>query len=121
MRTFLKKEVIVSVLILVLIGWSLKPFAMPMSAMAETAVGATLVLLFALLTGLLLREQAQDEREELHRAMADRIGFLAGAGVLTVITAVQSFQHHVDPWVVGALGVMILAKMVGLIYSQLKK
>ncbi len=121
MNVIFKKEIILSILILILLGYFLKPVLMPMSSMMEMAAGTTLVLLFALLAGVLLRERAGDEREELHRMFADRFGFLAGAGTLAIITAIQSFRHNVDPWLVGALGVMILAKMVGLVYGGIKK
>lgn len=121
MHPLFKKEIILSVLILILLGYSLKPVIMPMSSMMEMAVGATLILLFALLAGALLKEGAGDERENLHRMLADRFGFLAGAGALTLIAAVQSFRHSIDPWLIGALGIMILAKMVGLLYSSIKK
>lgn len=121
MNSLFKKEIILSFLILLLLGYFLKPVLMPMSSMMEMAAGTTLVLLFALLAGALLKERAGDERENLHRMLADRFGFLAGAGALTLIAAIQSFRHSVDPWLIGALGIMILAKMVGLLYGSIKK
>jgi hypothetical protein len=57
------------------------------------------------------QEQAADEREELHRFLAARLAYFVGAAILMIGVLVQSLQHHVDPWLVGALIGMIVAKI----------
>jgi prepilin signal peptidase PulO-like enzyme (type II secretory pathway) len=57
------------------------------------------------------QEQATDEREELHRFLAARLAYFVGAGILMIGVLVQSLQHSVDPWLVGALIGMIAAKI----------
>ena len=55
-------------------------FWMPsMAHMTVLAVGAAAFGAFAI---FVLRERAEDERDEVHRALAGRAAFLAGSGVL---------------------------------------
>jgi len=81
---------------------------------------AGLIVVFALFASFIWGETAQDEREALHRFMAGRIAYLAGAGGLVVAIIVESLQHDLDPWLIGILGIMILAKISGLLYGRIK-
>lgn len=69
-------------------------------------------------TGFIIKEKATDEREATHRMLSGRIAYLSGLGVLTAGLVVQGFQHHVDPWVAAALGVMIVSKLLANIYLE---
>ena len=82
---------------------------------------ALMIIIFGIFASLLWREGAADEREGLHRMIAGRIGFLAGAGTLVVGILVQTIKYSVDPWLVIALTTMILAKIVVLIYIKNNK
>jgi len=82
-------------------------------------LGLTLVI-FALFAIFIWRENTKDEREGLHKMMAGRIAFLAGTSVLVIGISIQSFRHELDFWLVLTLGIMILAKIIGLIYSRIK-
>lgn len=70
------------------------------------------IMIFLIFCTFLYREKSADEREYLHKLEAGRIAYLAGSFVLVIGICVQSFFHSVDPWLVGTLGVMILAKIV---------
>ena len=65
-----------------------------------------------------MREQAVDERDESHRALAGRIAFLTGGAVLLVGIIVQELAHALDPWLVWALVAMVLAKYATRVWSE---
>ena len=78
-----------------------------------------LVVFFALFAGYMWRERARDEREELHKLAAGRVGYIAGGSVLTIGIAYQTFFiHSVDVWLVIALAVMVIGKLFGLLYKR---
>lgn len=69
---------------------------------------------------LVFREQATDEREELHRYMASRYGYLLGSVTLLIGIMVQSWSNHFDPWLVFTLLVMIFTKIAVRVYAAWK-
>ena len=73
---------------------------------------------FAAFSSFVLREFASDEREGLHRMLAGRIAYLAGSAVLTFAIVIQELQHMLDAWLVAALVIMILTKIVASLYSE---
>jgi len=79
-----------------------------------------LVAVFALFASFVWRENHRDEREGLHKMMAGRAAFLVGTALLTLGIIVQSLSHNLDPWLVLTLGGMIVAKVISLIYGQIK-
>ena len=66
--------------------------------------------------GFVMKEQAEDEREELHRTLAGRVAYLSGIAVLLVALITQGFSGHIDTWIAVALAVMILSKLFARIY-----
>jgi hypothetical protein len=74
--------------------------------------------LFAVFASFILRESIADERDALHRTLAGRNAFLAGAGVLTLAIVMQGYTHSVDPWLVVTLVVMIMVKILTRIWSD---
>ncbi|MSR76394.1 MAG: hypothetical protein EXS68_02275 [Candidatus Ryanbacteria bacterium] len=112
------KEIIVGVTVVVLLVAVTNPFEiwMPdMFAMLLVAVLAAAVALFAV---FVLSERGGDERDVFHRMLADRNAFLAGAGVLGVGIVIESFRHALDAWLPAALGIMVIAKIVSLLYGR---
>ena len=73
---------------------------------------------FCLLAVFVVRESAVDERESAHRALAGRTAFLAGSAVLVAAILSEGMTHQVDPWLVLALIVMVLAKIGTRLYSD---
>lgn len=114
------QEVLVSLILIVLLVLLLNPFDfwMPNNMLMMMLVG--LIVVFALFAGFVWREGAKDEREMLHRMLAGRSAYLVGAGMLVVGIIIQSFNHRLDPWLVFTLGLMVLAKITGIIYSKTK-
>ncbi len=89
------------------------------NAFTMSLLGVALVV-FGIFTVFMLREQPQDEREALHRLLAGRIAFLIGAGILMMGIVIQMFAHQLDIWLPATLGGMVLAKIVGLVYSKFR-
>ena len=120
MKSNLRQELSVSVVLIVLLILFLNPFGfwMPNALLLMMVCG--LVLVFTIFAVFIWRENARDEREGLHKMMAGRIAFLAGTASLVIGIIVQSFRHELDFWLVLTLGIMILAKITGLIYSRAK-
>jgi len=79
-----------------------------------------LIVVFAVFASFVWKEKARDERESMHRMFAGRVAFLAGSGTLVLAIVVESFQHALDFWLVLTLVVMVITKVVGMLYSQMK-
>lgn len=111
------KELVVGVVLigLLLVFWN--PVGIGMPPAAVTMLALVLFVTFSTFASLLWHENARDEREDLHRMLAGRVGYLAGAGVLVLGIFVQSLRHHVDPWLVLALVAMIIGKILGRLYG----
>lgn len=110
-------EIILSCIIIALVIALLNPFNF-MTSMTMMMVQLALVVVFALFVGFVWKERGRDERELLHRALAGRVSFLAGSTVLVIGIVVQGLMYHVDPWLVSALAVMVLAKLAVVIYNN---
>lgn len=118
-NNFLQEIIVSGVLILLLILF-LNPFELWMPPILLMMMVLGLVVVFSLFASFIWRENNKDEREGLHKMMAGRIAFLAGTATLVMAIIIQSFRHNLDFWLVLTLGVMILAKVIGLIYSRIK-
>lgn len=89
-----------------------------MSNSMAMALDSALIIAFIVVTVVLWQERAHDEREKMHRMMADRIGFLVGAGALAVAMVVQSLRDEPSSTISGILFLMILAKIAGHLWSK---
>ena len=76
------------------------------------------VITFVLFALFILREKAQDEREVVNKMLSGRVAFIAGSGVLVVGIIIQELHQALDPWLVLALVVMVLAKLFTRIYRD---
>lgn len=112
------QETIISVVFIVLLFLFLNPFGFWMPGMLLYMMIAGLVVSFALFASFIWKEQARDEREQLHKMIAGRVGYLSGIAVLVLGVVVESITSHVDPWLIAVLGAMIVGKIAGHIYGQ---
>ncbi|PIS04922.1 MAG: hypothetical protein COT81_03835 [Candidatus Buchananbacteria bacterium CG10_big_fil_rev_8_21_14_0_10_42_9] len=113
-------EVILGGILILLLTLFLNPFKLYMADMYLMMIAAGLIVAFAIFAGFIWKEKGRDERETWHIMLSGRMAFLAGALVLVVAILVESFKHQApDPWLVAALGVMVLAKIIGRIYNQI--
>ncbi len=120
MKNNLLQEIIVSGVLIILLVLFLNPFGFWMPPILLMMMVLGFVVIFSLFASFIWRENDGDEREGLHKMMAGRIAFLAGTATLVIAIIVQNFRHELDAWLVATLGVMILAKIIGLIYSKIK-
>lgn len=111
-------EGVIAFVLVVLLVFLANPFDLFMPSMMQMLAVALAGLLFILFAGFVWREQAEDEREELHRFLAARFAYLVGAGILMLAVLVQSFAHMLDPWIILALIGMLIAKIVGRMYAK---
>ena len=120
MKNNLLQEIFVSLALIVLLILFLNPFGFWMPNILLMMMVLGLVVVFSVFASFIWRENARDEREGLHKMMAGRVAFLAGTAVLVTGIIVQSFKHELDFWLVFTLGIMILAKIIGLIYGRIR-
>jgi len=118
MKNNVTKEIAVSGVLIVLTVLLLNPFHFWMPEMMVMLMLALTFIVFALFAIFVLNEKAQDERELAHRMHSGRVAFLVGSALLTLGVIVQALHHAVDPWLVVALVVMILSKIIARIYGE---
>jgi len=112
-------EIIITIILLILLVLVLNPMELWMPPQATMMLTAFILVTFLIFSAFIWREQSHDERENLHKLMAGRIGFLAGSGILVTGIIVQTLKHTLDPWLVIALGGMVLVKIFSTIYARL--
>lgn len=110
-------EIVVTIVLVVLAALLWNPYWMPMGAVYFVLVAFAVVL--GGFTAFIWRERGGDERESLIRHIASRVAYLAGAIVLALGIAYETLvSHAVDPWLIGAFMVVVLAKAVGYAYGK---
>ena len=112
-------ELVSAVVFCVLAVLLINPEGLWMPSMAHMTMLALAAVAFGAFVIFVLRESAHDEREESHRSSAGRAAFLLGSVVLIAGIAVQNAAHHIDPWLVCTLIVMVVAKVGTRIWSTL--
>lgn len=108
----------ISIILVILLFIFLNPFDLLMPPPFLSMLVIILIAVFGIFAALIWKERARDEREGLHRMLAGRFAFLAGSGILVLGIIVQSLHHSIDPWLIYALVIMIIAKIIGLLYGQ---
>ena len=105
--------------ILVLLANPLRLWMPAPVTMLSLLIAAVLVAVFA---GFVLKEGKGDEREELHRMLADRAAYLAGIAVLTVALVAEGFlRGRIDAWIPLALAAMIFVKLVARVRANRRR
>ena len=115
-----KSEVGVGIGLLLLLFIIFNPFHAFMPGYMIATFLISVVILYATFATFLWRERSGDEREQYHLLFADRIAYLAGSGILLISIIFEEIAHALDPWLIFALGIMVMAKVIGLIYSKIK-
>jgi hypothetical protein len=111
-------EIVISIVLGVLAILFLDPFMFWMpDQLVYLLVGALLVF-FVLFAGFIWKEKVADEREQMHKMIAGRFGYLIGSGLLVLGLIVQTLVAHPDPWLVAALVGMVVGKLVSLFYAR---
>jgi len=113
-------EVIIGLLVLGILVIFLNPTNLLMPESINMLLILGLILGFLAFIGLVWREQASDERDEVHMQKAGRFSFLVGAVILVVGIVQQALNHEIDPWLVYALSGMVLTKLASRIFNSLQ-
>lgn len=113
------KEIIVPLMLVVLSVLLLNPFHFWMPDMMVTGMLVALLVLFAIFASFILKERSFDERDNVNRSLAGRNAFLAGSAILMLGIVIQGYKHSIDPWLVVALVVMIVIKIVTRFWSDI--
>lgn len=111
-------EVFTTIMLVLLAVLILNPFSFWMPDMMVMGILVGTLVVFGMFASFVLREKAEDERDALHKSLAGRNAFLAGAGVLMLGILIEGYNHAVDPWLVGGLIVMIVAKVLSRFWSD---
>ncbi len=106
------KESIVTIALIIIAILLLNPFHFWMPDMMVICMLAIALALFGIFASFILREKSVDERDDQHKSLAGRNAFLAGSGILMFGIVIQGYTHSVDPWLVIALIVMIIVKII---------
>lgn len=115
-------EGLISLLLIVLVALFLNPLQkLWMPTMGATTMVLAVIIIFIIFISFFWKEQAHDEREAVHRLVAGRFGFIFGAAILLLAIIAQTLQHRLDDWLVVALVGMVIGKIIGNAYSQLKQ
>lgn len=96
----------------------LNPFHFWMPDMLVVCMLAIALVLFGIFASFILREKVVDERDSLHRTLAGRNAFLAGASVLMLGIVIEGYMHSVDLWLVLSLIAMVIAKISTRMWSD---
>lgn len=120
MKNNLTQEITISLILIVLLIFFLNPFKFWMPTVLLMFMILGLLVAFCIFASFIWREKPRDEREDLHKMIAGRIAFLVGAATLVAGIIIQSLFHQLDYWLVLTLSIMILAKIAGLFYGQMR-
>jgi hypothetical protein len=115
-----KKELLVGLGLLVLLFIIFNPWNTFMPGYVVMGFLIAAVVLYAAFVTFIWQENHGDEREQFHRLFADRVAYLAGSALLLIGIVVGELQHALDPWLIYALALMVIAKIGGLIYGKNK-
>lgn len=113
-------EVIISLTLIGLLIFFIDPLNLFMPRSLHPLMIPFLIVLFIVFAGFLWRETPGDEREQLHKFIASRFAYFAAIAALITGVVLQSFQGQIDPWLIYAICIALLAKILGLIYGHIK-
>lgn len=113
----LLSEGVLSITLIVLALLFLDPFMLLMPTEMVYVLIAGVTVAFATFATFVWRERSEDERDEYHKMLAARLGYLLGAGVLLIGIIWQTLTYMLDPWLVYVLLAMIFGKLLGRYYG----
>lgn len=113
-------EIIISFVLIGLLVFFINPLDLLMPQPLHPFMVPFLVVIFIIFGGLLWKETPGDEREQLHKFIASRFAYFAVIATLVTGVIFQSFKAEIDPWLVIAICIALLAKILGLIYGHIK-
>ena len=119
-NNILSPEIIVSLSLLLSLFVLFDPFHLLMLSMAQMLLLCLVAVIFSAYAIFLFREQTRDEREEKHKYIGNRFGYLLGSTTLVLAIIVEKLGHHQIGWLLLALASMVFGKLVGLLFARHK-
>lgn len=113
-------EVIISLSLIGLLVFFIKPLDLIMPLSLHPFMTPFLLILFVVFSGFIWRENPGDEREQLHKYISSRFAYFAAVSVLILAIVIESMNQRIDPWLIIAICVILLAKILGHIYAHIK-
>jgi hypothetical protein len=115
-KVFLKdnrNDVVIGIIVIICLFLSSNviPGFMP-SSIAMILIGI-FIAAFGLFAVLIWHESPRDERETHILLSSDRLGFLIGAILLSILLVIESLRHQPTEIIAGVLSAMVLAKLIG--------
>ncbi len=108
-----KKPIVYEILSLIFLMILIGACIFSISKSWPVAAHSILLLGYAIFTILIWRSRTIDERDQANRALAAEIAFILGGATLLVGAASQSyFEGGVNPWMWGALTVMLGIRII---------
>jgi hypothetical protein len=108
-----RSDIIVGIIVLtcLFLSSNIIPGFMP-SELAMLFIGI-FIAAFGLFAVFIWHESPRDEREAHILLSSDRLGFLVGAILLSILLVIQSIKHEPTELLAAVLSAMILAKLIG--------
>lgn len=120
MKNKLVGEITILLALIGLLVFFINPLDLLMPRMLHPFMVPFLAILFIMFAGFLWKETPGDEREQLHKYIASRSAYFATITALIVGVILQSFKGEIDPFLVIAICVGLLTKIISLIYGHIK-
>jgi len=116
------QEIILSLVLVGLLVFFVNPMDFWMPDGRDFVIVCGAIVVYAFFAGFVWKEKALDERDAEHKKFAGHIAFVTGTGLLMLGLIVQHFKMEmIDPWIVYTLAGMIVAKVLGRVYSDLRR
>ena len=113
-------EIVISLSLIGLLVFFINPLDLLMPHVLHPFMVPFLLVLFIMFAGFLWKEKPGDEREQLHKFIASRFAYFSVVATLIAGVVLQSFKGEIDPWLVIAICIALLAKIIGLLYGDIK-
>lgn len=111
-------HIILAILLVIFLTLLSDSFMLWMPTMMTMSILLVVVVIMSIWSGFIMKEQAVDERELIHRMNAGRVAYLSGTALLTLALIVQGLNHHIDPWIAYTLSIMVISKLIARIYFE---
>lgn len=113
-------EIIISLALIGLLVFFINPLDLFMPNALHPFMVPFLIVLFIIFAGFLWKEAPGDERDQMHKFIASRLAYFATIATLIVGVVIQSVNTGIDPLIIIAICIGLLAKIIGLIYGHIK-
>ena len=113
-------ELVISIALIALLVTFLQPLKIFMPHAMHPFMVPLLVVLLILFGAVLWKESPGDERDQLHKFISARFAYFGGVAILILGIIIESFKGAIDHWLITAICIMLLAKIIGQLYSRFR-